>query len=251
MKILVVANQKGGVGKTAMSLHLAWHMETVGLRVLVIDLDTQGNASYSLRDKTCLFGSGRLFGNMEDADLYMPSNVSLALSPATNDLANVQNMTLQNAVQSFTQNIDKLKAGGQFDVCIIDTPPSLGNTLAAALAAGDYVLCPIELETYSLQGIKQMAATIGNIRKVNSKLAFLGILPSKVDMRNPRHKRHLEEIKMQYNEIVIPHIIGLRSSIADALSSSLPVWKIKKTAARKAAQEMKAVSNYVLNKMQG
>lgn len=96
-----------------------------------------------------------------------------------------------------------------------------------------------------------MAATIGNIRKVNSKLAFLGILPSKVDMRNPRHKRHLEEIKMQYNEIVIPHIIGLRSSIADALSSSLPVWKIKKTAARKAAQEMKAVSNYVLNKMQG
>jgi len=57
--------------------------------------------------------------------------------------------------------------------------------------------------------------------------------------------------KMQYNEIVIPHIIGLRSSIADALSSSLPVWKIKKTAARKAAQEMKAVSNYVLNKMQG
>lgn len=77
-----------------------------------------------------------LFGNMEDADLHMPGNVSLALSPATNDLANVQNMTLQNAVQSFTQNIDKLKAGGQFDVCIIDTPPSLGNTLAAALAWG-------------------------------------------------------------------------------------------------------------------
>lgn len=76
---------------------------------------------------------------MEDADLHMPGNVSLALSPATNDLANVQNMTLQNAVQSFTQNIDKLKAGGQFDVCIIDTPPSLGNTLAAALAVG--IMC--------------------------------------------------------------------------------------------------------------
>lgn len=251
MKTIVVAQQKGGVGKTAIALHLAWYMQGEGKRVLLIDLDTQGNASYSLRQENQIIGSGLLFIQEELSELdAMPAgNSGLTLSPATNDLANVQSMDFHTAASQFVQHINSIKNKEYFDVCIIDTPPSLGNSLAAALMVADYVICPIELETYSLQGIKQMAVTIGNIRKVNKKLNFLGILPSKVDGRNPRHKRHLDEIQAQYGELVVPHQIGLRSSVADALSSSVPVWKIKKTAARKAAQEMQAVAKFVLNKL--
>lgn len=250
MKTIVVANQKGGVGKTAISLHLAWYMAENGLRVLLVDLDTQGNASYSLRQENKIIGSGMLFTELDNSALFpslgVPSN--LTLSEATKDLANIQGINLQTAATFFIRNMNSIKMSGQFDICIIDTAPSLGNSLAAALMVGDAVLCPIELETYSLQGIKQMAITISNLKKINAKLKFLGILPSKVDMRNPRHKRHLSEIKVQYNELVIPHVIGLRSSVADALATSMPVWKIKKTAARKAASEMRIVAQYILDK---
>jgi hypothetical protein len=100
--------------------------------------------------------------------------------------------------------------------------------MAAALLAADYVLSPIELEAYSIQGIKQIVTTIANLRKANPKLKFLGMVPSKVDARNPRHGRHLQELERAYPQLMIPTGVGLRSSIADALASRVPVWKIKK-----------------------
>lgn len=117
--------------------------------------------------------------------------------------------------------------------------------------AADFVVCPIELETYSIQGIGQMALTINNIKKINKKLTFLGLLPSKVDMRNPRHIKHLAQIKSQYSDYLIPVSIGLRSSIADAVASSVPVWHIKRTAVRKAAKEVNAVAEYIFTRMRG
>lgn len=251
MKFLVVANQKGGVGKTAVALHIAWYLESLGFRVLLIDLDTQGNASFTLKNSPKIISSGNLFGQIEETGLKCSAEQKITLSPAGNELANIQTMPLQNAAQAFVGNINKLKQNGQFDFAIIDTPPSLSNSLVSALMVGDSVLCPIELETYSLLGIKQMASTIANIRQINPKLQFLGILPSKVDMRNPRHKKHLAEIKAQYPQLVMPCMIGLRSSVADALASSQPVWKIKKTSARKASVEMKETADFVLNKMNG
>ncbi len=78
-------------------------------------------------------------------------------------------------------------------------------------------------------------------RKMNSKLEFIGMVPSKVDDRNPRHVNHLQELQTAYPTLMVPVSVGLRSSIADALASHVPVWKIKKTAARKASQEMRAL----------
>lgn len=74
-------------------------------------------------------------------------------------------------------------------------------------------------------------------RKMNSKLEFIGMVPSKVDGRNPRHVNHLQELQTAYPTLMVPVSVGLRSSIADALASHVPVWKIKKTAARKASQK--------------
>jgi chromosome partitioning protein len=158
-------------------------------------------------------------------------------------------MSLPEAGAKFRDAIKALDAQS-FDACLIDTAPSLGVGMAAALLAADYVLSPIELEAYSIQGIKQMVTTIAHLRKANPKLKFLGMVPSKVDARNPRHARHLEELERAYPQLLIPTGVGLRSSIADALASRVPVWKIKKTAARKATQEIRALAAHVFEKME-
>ncbi|EWS66562.1 Sporulation initiation inhibitor protein soj [Hydrogenophaga sp. T4] len=253
MKTLVVAQQKGGVGKTSSLVHLAFDFLERGLRVCVIDLDTQGNASFTLQD----YGSGYLASHMFDQggdDLRgafsdLPSGPLLRLVESDPLLANMEKRSLTDAAAAFRENVGALADSG-FDVVLIDTAPALGVSLAAALYAADSVLSPIELEAYSIQGIKKMLTTIANVRKMNAKLKFLGMVPSKVDARNPRHVRHLQELQTAYPKLMIPAAIGLRSSIADALASGVPVWKIKKTAARKATQEVRALAEFVFENME-
>ncbi|MDI1364143.1 MAG: ParA family protein, partial [bacterium] len=122
--------------------------------------------------------------------------------------------------------------------------------MAAALLAADYVASPIELEAYALQGIKKMNSTIAAIKKANAKLQFLGMIPSKVDGRNPRHTRHLAELLAAYPALIMPTPIGYRSSIADALASHCPVWEIRKTSARAATKEVRAMTQHIHDKME-
>ena len=248
MKTLVVANQKGGVGKTATAVHLAFNFfEDKGLRVAFIDLDTQGNASFSLQD----FDSGCTASELFDKG---PDNIKVKfggleggpiISLISSDpvLADMEKRSIGETKKAFNENLKALSA--YFDVVLVDTAPSLGVGMAVALYAADYVLSPIEMEVYSIQGIKKMLTAISNIRKENTKLKFLGMMPNRVDGRSQRHKRHLEELQAAYPQLMTPVKIGLRSSIADALANCVPVWKIKKTAARKAAQEVREVSNFV------
>lgn len=252
MKTLVIANQKGGVGKTATVVHLAFDFLERGNRVAVVDLDTQSNASYSLQNFDSGYKASDMFGAGEDRlkehfkDL--PEGPLLSLIAADTLLANMEKHTPDAAGKALRANVTALEECG-FDIVLIDTAPSLGVSMVAALYSGDFVLSPIELEAYSIQGIKKMVLTITNIRKANPGLKFLGMLPSKVDSRNPRHKRHLDELRAAYPELMIPARIGLRSSIADALASCVPVWKIKKTAARKAAQEIRELANFVFERI--
>ncbi|KAJ8138904.1 hypothetical protein OY671_007883, partial [Metschnikowia pulcherrima] len=95
--------------------------------------------------------------------------------------------------------------------------------MAAALLSADFAASPIELEAYSLQGIEKMVTTIANIRRANPASKFLGMIPSKVDGRNPRHGQHLDESTRAYPQLVIPTPIGNRSSVADASASGVPV----------------------------
>jgi len=253
MKTLVTANQKGGVGKTSTLVHLAFDFFERGLRVAVIDLDTQANASYTLQDYQSGYLASQMFG-LESTSLVewfkdMPEGPLIRLIESDAPLADMEKHTMADAASGFRENIKALGSCG-FDVCLIDTAPSLGVSLAAALIASDYVLSPIELEAYSIQGIKKMVTTIANVRKVNPGLKFLGMVPSKVDARNPRHSRHLDELVRAYPQLMIPTGIGLRSSIADALASGVPVWQIKKTAARKATHEIRALAAHVFSEME-
>lgn len=249
LKLLVVANQKGGVGKTATLVHLAYYLSELGLRVVVIDLDTQGNASFSL-DKvarsagpaSALFQPGFVCGQTFDGP-------GLILFRSDALLADIEKAELDEASAAFAKAVDAIKKTGA-DVCLVDTAPSLGNAMVAALMSASHVLSPIELEAYSIQGIEKMLTTIRGVRRVNKRLAFLGMLPSRVDNRNPRHAAHLTELTEAYESLVLPVTVPLRSSIADALALGVPVWRIKKTAARAAAREVRTMTNHVATMME-
>lgn len=249
MKTLVTANQKGGVGKTATLVHLAFDFAERGLKVAVIDLDTQANASFTLKTYRSGVTASSMFSNESIVSQISDENINMMLIESDAGLADLEKMALPDAARNFQKAIAELDAKG-FDVCLMDTAPSLGVAMAAALLSADYVLSPIELEAYSIQGIHQMVTTIVNIRKVNKKLKFIGMVPSKVDSRNPRHGRHLNELNTAYPSMMVPLSVGLRSSIPDALASCSPVWKIKKTAARVAAKEVRALAAYVFTQME-
>lgn len=250
MKALVTANQKGGVGKTSTLVHLAFDFVERGLRVAVIDLDTQANASYTLKQYASGIKASELWGAVDDTRFAALPAEGITLIESDNQLANAEKFSLQEMIVNFRSNMDQLARSG-IDVCLIDTAPTLSNALIVALSSADYMLTPIELELYSIHGIKKMLTTFQQVkRQMNRKLEFIGMVPSKVDSRNPRHVQHLQELHTAYPTLVLPVSVGLRSSIADALASHVPVWRIKKTAARKAAQEMRALADYVYSKLQ-
>ncbi|WP_175666645.1 ParA family protein [Burkholderia ambifaria] len=252
MKTLVTAIQKGGQGKTFATCHLAFDFHERGLRVAVADMDTQGNASYTLEGHESGFAASRLVAG-DPAELRKHfagrEDDGLVLIEADPALANIEgNMKAGEAAAKLRANIEALDEF--FDVLLIDTPPSLGVIMTAAVVASDYMLSPLEMEAYSLQGMKKMVAVIGNLRKQNPKLRFLGMVPNKVDARKPRHVGNLTDIRTAYPQLVTPFSIGSRDSIAEALGEQMPVWKIKKTAARVATKEVRALAQYVFEKME-
>ncbi|QCE35278.1 ParA family protein [Acetobacteraceae bacterium] len=244
MKTLVIANQKGGVGKTANLVHLAWAAAKKGKKVIVIDLDTQGNASDTLSRyiQSDQFRSSLLFQN-NVALPVLPEDNNITVVMADLKLADLPRQNAKEAFENFQKNIDILGKSG-FDLCLIDTPPSLGVVMAFALKVSDFIVSPIEMETYSAKGVGLLLQTIGNLGKMPN---FLGLLPSKLDRRNPRQKREYEKLKGKQGVLDFP--ITLRTSIGDALAEKCPVWEIKKTSARQAAKEVQLLANNIFMKM--
>ncbi len=254
MKTLTTAIQKGGQGKTFVTCHLAFDFVERGLRVVVLDLDLQGNASTTLGRYASTFTASGLFSSRV-AELRQAVQAEdqgegrLVLIPADNALANLDSTSdLAGAATALRASIAEL--AGHFDVCLIDTAPSLGKAMSAAILASNYVVSPVELEAYSLQGMVLMNKQIGNLLQYNPTLQFLGMLPNKVDARKPRHIANLAELRATYPNKVMPVSVGLRDSIAEALGMNVPVWAIKKTAARVATKEVRALAQHVYEQME-
>lgn len=259
MKTIIATIQKGGQGKTFLTCNLAfWLAAKKGLKICVIDLDTQGNSSFTLAKYASGFESEQLFldENLNFDFSFLdekekPEELKIQIvkaSPRLADFEKISGAELSKNIQIFTQNLQKLESF--FDFCLIDTAPSLSNVLACSFLNGDFYYTPVELETYSLQGVEKILKVAQNLSKQNPKLKFLGILPNKVDVRKPRQKATLQTLKQTFGAYVMPYSLSLRDSFAQALSEQKPVWEIKKTAARKAIQEFNDVAQYVFENVQ-
>ncbi|MGP5477604.1 ParA family protein [Pseudomonas helleri] len=252
MKTLANAIQKGGQGKTFATCHLAFDGAARGLRVVVIDLDSQGNASYTLEPYDSGLNASQLFSddeNLVSSIFDGRDNSGISLIRKDFALANIEKMNGDVAAAALRMHISNLRK--YFDICLIDTPPSISNLMASALFASDYVMSPVEAETYSIQGMQAMVAVIQNIRlRGNPNLKFIGMLPNRVNYRDERQLQNLAGMRAAFQDLVMPFDCRQRGSFAEAQGDQKPVWQIKKTAARVAAKEVRVMTQYVFEKME-
>jgi len=229
-RIFTVANQKGGVGKTTTAVNLAAALSMGGLKVLVIDLDPQGNASTAFGiDRVANEGIYEVLIN----DLPMASVVQkvanfphLEIIAANSDLAGAEiqlvptvarEFRLQSALQTFL--IAKQNAGQRFDYVFIDCPPSLGLLTINALTAADEVLVPIQCEYYSLEGLSLLIQTLSEVQKrLNPKIILSTIVLTMFDSRTRLASDVAENVRKHFPEQLINTPIPRAVRVSEAPS---------------------------------
>lgn len=250
MKTLVIANQKGGVGKTTLLVHMAHYAAEAGNRTLVVDLDPQRNTTGSLEAFASGVAASALF-EPQPIPFASPAEAPITLIGADAGLLKIDSGR-PDILQTFVHHIRRLSDSAQFDLCLIDTAPSLGLRMVAAITAASHVLSPIELQTYSIEGITAMLQTIYGVRqRLNPTLEMLGMLPSRMNAHSPAQKANLISLLRSYPDLVVRKAIPLRTSIAEAAGERQPVWAMRKTSAREAGHELKDVIAHLIEKMGG
>jgi chromosome partitioning protein len=250
MKTLVIANQKGGVGKTTLLVHMAHYAAEAGSRVLVIDLDSQRNSTGSLAGFASGIPASALFAP-KLIELPRMAEARITVIGADPGLLEVDRAKTE-VIQTFVDHICGISGSAQFDLCLLDTAPALGVRMVAAVAAATHVISPIELQAYSIAGITAMLKTIYGIRqKLNPALQVIGMLPSRVNSHSPAQKANLVSLLQKYPELVVHRAILLRTSIGEAASEKKPVWAMRKTSAREAGREMREISAHLIERMGG
>ena len=225
LRVLVVANQKGGVGKTTTAINLGTALAAVGERVLLIDSDPQGNASTGLGvgralRKTTLYDV--LMGEKTIIESVVKTAVpGLDLSPSDPDLSGVELELGHSSGRSFKLRdaLEPLRAAGHYSYVLIDCPPSLNLLTVNAMAAADAVLVPLQCEFFALEGLSQLMRTIDLVRgSLNPKLEIQGVVLTMFDRRNSLSTQVASDVRSHFGSTVYQTVIPRNVRVSEAPS---------------------------------
>ena len=226
-KIISVANQKGGVGKTTTTVNLSAGLANRGKKVLIIDADPQGNATSAVGvDKECELSTYDVLVNEVDMSevIQSTSTRKLDICPSNINLAGaeVQLVSMVSRELRLKEQLDKIK--GNYDYIFIDCPPSLGFLTINALTAVNSVLIPIQCEFYALEGVGQLINTVQLVKKsLNKSLDIEGVVMTMYDYRTNLSNEVYEEAKKFFNDKVYETTIARNIRLAEAPSFGLPI----------------------------
>lgn len=229
-KVIAIANQKGGVGKTTTSVNLSACLGELGQRVLLIDIDPQGNATSGLGiDKGKIEKSiyDVLVDDIPIKDTVIGTEVdNLKVLPATIQLAGaeIELVASMSRETKLKKAIDKIK--NEYDFVIIDCPPSLGLLTINSLTAANSILVPIQCEFYALEGLSQLLKTIKLIQdNLNQDLVLEGVVLTMFDSRTNLSGQVVQEVKNHFQQKVFKTIIPRNVRLSEAPSFGRPVIK--------------------------
>lgn len=226
-KIIAFANQKGGVGKTTTAINIGASLAAIKKRVLLIDLDQQGNAGTGLgfvRSSHCQSVYGVLKGTAKAADNILTTAVpNLHIMPSTQQLAAAE-VELYAEENRFFRLRDALAPILEhYDYILLDCPPAMGNITANALAAADSVIIPMQCEFYSLEGVQQLINTIDSVRiELNPNIDVLGVLLTMYDKRQSLTRAVEDEIRNTFGEKTFKTVIPRNVRVSEAPSHGKP-----------------------------
>lgn len=232
MNTIVIANQKGGVGKTTTSINLSAALAMAGKRVLLLDLDPQANATSGLGMEAGEAGSlyQVLLGQASLMERVQKTRIdNLFLAPSEMDLAGVEIELARsdNHLNAVRQVIENSEVGKHFDYCLIDTPPSLGVLMTASLAAANEILIPLQCEWFGLEGLAKIVNVIEQIRDsgANPNLILEGIVMTMYDGRTNLSRAVVEEVARYFPEQLYKTLIPRSIRIGEAPSHGLTIFE--------------------------
>ena len=227
-KIIAVANQKGGVGKTTTSVNLSAAFAEMGKKVLLMDCDPQGNATSGLgieKDGLELSIYDALINDTPMEEIIIQTQFGLDVVPSVMDLAGaeVELVNLEDKQYRLKKTVELVKE--KYDYILIDCPPSLGHVTLNALTAADSVLLPLQCEFYALEGLSQLLSTVQLVQEqLNEKLRIEGLVLTMYDSRTNLAEQVVEEVKTHFPDMVYATKIPRNVRLSEAPSFGKPIF---------------------------